>query len=326
MDETGSIPESEAAPAAVPPQTRDALQPPPRRFSGFLAVAAIVLAAGAVLLSAQWLRTRATLQEEVAGIARDVAALKSQTESLDARVATVEKSSAETQAVSGELADLASRLAAVESDVSRTADRDTIAQLQTRIARLESASPGEMFRTATAALVRANLARAAEGSSPFSGEVNALRAAAPDDPVLAIVQRLAETGVPTRAMLIARFPEAVLAALDAERVNATDGNFFARLWASLRGLVRVRRVTDIAGATTEARLARAQADSDRGDIAGAATEVRGVSGPAASPLQSWLTDADARLALDSAVADMNLRVLRALEASASTPAPGASPP
>jgi hypothetical protein len=319
MNETESISEPQAAnAAAAPPQ---GVKPRGRRFSGFLAVAVLVLFAGTTLLTVQWLRTRAMLQDNVAEIARDVAALKSQTEDLDARVAMLEKSSAETQSVSAQLADLATRLAAAESDVLRTADHDTLAQLQSRIARLESTSPGEMFKTATATLARANLARAAEGSAPLNGELNALRAAAPDDPALPIVQPIAETGVPTRVMLIARFPDAARAALDAEHAGGTDDNFFARLWASLRGLVRVRRVGDVAGTTTEDRLARAQADLTRGDLAGAAMETRSISAAAAIPLQSWLKDADARLALDSAVADMNLRIVRALAAPLSAAPP-----
>jgi hypothetical protein len=68
----------------------------------------------------------------------------------------------------------------------------------------------------------------------------------------------------------------------------------------------------VAGTTTEDRLARAQADLTRGDLASAVMETRSISGAAATPLQSWLKDADARLALDSAVADMNVRIVRAL--------------
>jgi hypothetical protein len=253
----------------------------------------------------QWLRTRGLLQENVAEIARDVAALKGQTEDLDTRVAMLEKSSAETGSASAQLADLNTRLAAIEADALRNPDRDALAQLQARIARLESASPGEMFKAATAMLARANLARAAEEAAPLTSELNALRAVAPDDPVLTI----AETGAPTRAMLVARFPDAARAALDAMRAGAADDNFFARLWASLRGLVRVRRLGDRAGTTTEDSLARAQADCDRGDLAGAVLETRSISGTAAAPLQSWLTDADARLALDRAIADMNLRIV-----------------
>jgi hypothetical protein len=319
MDEMGSTPEPQAANAASPLQTPAAAKPPARRFSVFLAIAVLVLFAGTILLTVQWLRTRAMLQESVVEIARDVAALKNQIEDLGARVTTLEKSSAEAQSASGQVADLNTRLAAVEADVLRNADRDALAQLQGRIARLENASPGEMFRTAAATLARANLARAAEGAAPLNGELNALRAAAPDDPALAIIEPMAQTGAPTRTILTARFAVAARAALAAERAGSTDDNFFARLWTSLRGLVRVRRVSDVAGTTTEDRLARAQADCDRGDLAGAAMETRSVSGRATLPLQSWLKDADARLALDGAVADMNLRFGRASEAPAGAP-------
>jgi hypothetical protein len=322
MNETESISQPQAAKPSAPPQKPEVVKPRARRVSGFLAVAILVLFGGTMLLMLQGLRAGNASEARIADIARDVAALNRQTEGLNARLAALERSSAETQSVSARLADLNMRLAAVESDVSRAADRDTLAQLQGRIARLETTSPGEMFRTATAALARANLARAAEGSAPLDAELNALRAAAPDDPALAIVQPMAQTGVPTRLMLIARFPAAARTALEAERAGGADDNFFARLWTSLRGLVRVRRLGDLAGTTTQDRLARAQADCDRGDLAGAAMETRAVSAAAAMPLESWLKDADARLSMDDAIAAMNLRIVRALAA----PAPSVAPP
>ena len=327
MSETESVSSPRGQPATAkpntqaPPQKPGAAKPRGRGFSVFLTIAILVLLAGAVSLAVQRFRMSNAAQLSLAEFARDVAALKSEAEALNARIAMLEKSSSETQSADAQLADLTMRLGTLESEAARAADRDTLAQLQDRIARLESRSPSEMLKIAAATLARANLARAAEDAAPFKPELEALRAAAPDDPAVASLQPFADTGVPTRAMLAARFPDAARGGLAAERESGVDGNFVARVWAGLRGLISVRRVGDLDGMTTQDRLARAQADLDRGDLAGAVMEARAVTGPAAMPLESWLKDAQARLAVNRAVADMNARIVQVLAAPSPPQAP-----
>ena len=118
---------------------------------------------------------------------------------------------------------------------------------------------------------------------------------------------------------------AARAALDAEPAGGADQNFFTRFWAGLRRLVSVRRVGNVEGTANEDDLARAQVYCDLGDIAGAVMEAQAVSGPAAMPLESWIKSAEARLAVDSAVTEMNARIVQALAASAA-PAQSSGPP
>jgi hypothetical protein len=306
--------EPESAMAAAP--SIPAAVKPRRRLWGFITIATLVLLAGAIALGLQQLRTSNAAE---AKNVRDIAMLKTDVEALNSRTAALERSSSEAQAAGTELAGLTMRLEALQSDVARAADRDTLAQLQDRIAALERTSPGEMFRLAAATLARANLARAAAGSTAFKPELDALGVVAPGDPVLAQLQPLAESGVPTRADLAARFPDIARAALDAERNPVGGSDFVARAWASMRRLVSVRRVGDINGTASEDRLARAGADLDRGDLENAVMEVRGIGGAAAVPPTPWLKDAEARLALDRAILDLNARIVQALATSASSP-------
>jgi hypothetical protein len=320
-------PRAEGQTAAPPPSARTAERVKPRRrgLSGFFAIAALVLLAGGITLTVQWVRTANASDVKLAKMAGDISTMKTSIETLNARVATLEQSSSEARAVSPQLAELTMRLGALESDVARAADRDTIGQLQDRIARLESRAPSEMLKLAAATLARANLARAAQDGAPFGAELAALRAADAEDPAPGLLQAAADEGVPTRATLAARFPQAARAALDAEHSSA-GGNFTSRVWASLRRLISVRRVDDSEGPATENRLARAQAALNRGDLAAAVMEVRGVSGAAATRLAPWVKSAESRIALDRAVAGLNARIVQTLAAQPAIATPSEIPP
>jgi len=261
-----------------------------------------------------------------ADAAREIMTLKAQIEALNARVAALEKSAASAQSAGASLGDagtrlatMDTRLAALESQIAHAADRDVVVGLQQRLARLEMENTGEMLRRAAATLALANLMRAAESAAPFKEELAALVIIAPNDPALASLRPLADSGVQPIAALRARFPDAARTALDADRTNAAGGNLFARLWAGLRRLVSIRRVGNVRGTTDADRLARAQADLDRGDLSAAVTETRNLTAPATMAMAPWLKDAEAHLAVDRAVRDMDLRIAQTLAAPSQTP-------
>ena len=291
-----------------------------RFFAAFVTIGIVVLLIGAIALTLPELRLLGQ-SPATAKAPASLADLDRAVTALDARMAGLEKSAAATQPASAALSEVAARLdaieprlAALEAEMTRAADRDALAGLQDRVTRLERENASAMLTRAAATLALANLAHAAESGMPFTPEWEALSALAPGDPALPALQPLAASGVPSLAALAARFPGAARASLDAERVDAADGNFFARLWAGLTRLVSVRRVVTVEGNTTQDRLARAQADLDNGDSAGAVMEVQGVTGAAATSIAPWLMDAQARLAADRAVAEMNARIVAALAA------------
>ena len=258
------------------------------------------------------------LEPQIVQVARDLAALKTEVQALDTRLGTLEKN-APAADLAAQIMALETRLAEAERQLSEAPNRDALAALQNRVARLESGSPDQMLKVAAATLARANLVHAAQDSPSFKPELEALRVVAPDDPGVAALQPLADMAVPARAALAAAFPEAARAALAAETAPVAEGNFAARLWANLRGLISVRRVGDTSGETNEDRLARAQADLERGDLSSAVREAHGVTGAAAAPLEQWLRDADARLTVESAALDMNARIVQALAAERTKP-------
>jgi hypothetical protein len=242
--------------------------------------------------------------------------LKDRIDALEARVAMLEGQS-QSQPASP---DIAARLAAVEAEIARAGDREVQSELLARVARLESQNSGDTMRRAASVLGLATLARATRDSSPFKVELDALAGTDPNDPVLAVLQPIAETGAPTTAMLAARFPQIARTTLDAERKGQASG-FFSRLWASIASLVSIRPVGSAEGNSTADRLARAGIALDKNDLAAAVRETEALSEAAASAIAPWLKDARARLEVERAVQQMDSRIVQALAAPAQSGTP-----
>ena len=80
----------------------------------------------------------------------------------------------------------------------------------------------------------------------------------------ATLQPYARTGVAARATLAAEFPAIAKAAL---ADDLADDSFGERLLGKIKGLVSLRRVgADVPGHSVEAKLARAEAALDAGDL------------------------------------------------------------
>lgn len=224
------------------------------------------------------------------------------------------------------------RLARVEQDL---AELDSLA---TRLDTLEQAtSNAETRATGNAALALAvnQLQSALASQRPFAVELAALREVTAEDPaataeVRAVTDALAEraeSGLPTLVELRARFPQVardVVAAARAENAAAamadaapgTGGGsgegtgvepaapgWLDSAMTRLSELVSVRPVgEDVAGDDAAARAARAEAVLAKGDLAGAVSELDGLTGKAAEAAAPWLADARARLDAETAIA------------------------
>ena len=313
MSETGQLSTPQTEASVGPPRPRNT-----RLLPIFFALAVIALLAGAGFFAWQQIAHRLAIEPEIAQVRRDIAGLRNDVQALDARVTALQKSPPSPD-LAAQLGSIEMRLADAERTLSQAADRDALAVLQDRLARVERGSPGEMLKSAAATLARANLARAAQASGSFKPEWEALRAIAPDDPAVGGLQGYTDLNVPARNALLASFPEAARASLAADQQANADGNLASRWWARLRGLISVRRVGDVQGDTNEEHLARAQADADRGDLSGAVREGQAVTGPAATALDPWLKNAQARLAIDNVVLDMNTRIIQALATAPAGP-------
>ncbi|MBI2738768.1 MAG: uroporphyrinogen-III synthase [Rhodospirillales bacterium] len=152
-------------------------------------------------------------------------------------------------------------------------------------------------RASTVIGLAARLAGSIDAGVPFAADLNLLQPLAQGDAklgeILTALQPHAQTGVASRAALDAEFPAVAKAAL-AE--DLADDSYGERLLGKLRGLVSLRRVGDVPGDTTEAKLARAEQALHAGDIAKAVELVKSLPPQTSKATAGWLARAEAHLA------------------------------
>lgn len=265
----------------------------------------------------------------------EILALKSRVAKLEARLSSATPASpADGVALApGEakkvLDDLTARLAALETKTATApadikAAQTEIGELGKRMTRVENSDLLTLAHRAALATAVANLTRASQGSSPFKVEYDAVAGMYPGDKSVQEIGPIAARGIPTAGTLIATFGNAADDAMDAERMaNAKTSS--EKLWANFSSLISSRAIGEVAGNTTEARLARAQLRMKAGgDLRAAVTELQAIKGAARAPLSPWLADAAARVKLEATLGTLNTRAAAALagpvaaEASPST--------
>jgi len=151
--------------------------------------------------------------------------------------------------------------------------------------------------------IAARISAALTAGLPFTTDLALLQPLAQGDAKLseqiAALQPRAATGVISKATLSAVFPAMAKAVL-AE--DLADDSFWQRLLGKLKGLVSLRRVgADVPGDSVEAKLARAEAAMEAGDLAKAVEIVKSLPPQTAQATASWLAAAEAHLAAQRAV-------------------------
>jgi len=123
------------------------------------------------------------------------------------------------------------------------------------------------------------------------------------------LRRHSSGGIPTLAALQQSLNNEATDILRAAAQNP-DSEWTDSLRARLSSVVRVRRTGEIEGTDPEARLARAEARLNEGDLPAAYAEIDTLGGAAQSAASGWLADARARItslagleALETAVGD-----------------------
>lgn len=196
-----------------------------------------------------------------------------------------------------EIAALRTTLGALDQAVAT--QRDQAKALSDAIGARSSGEQKAMTaaRASTVIGLAARLAGSIDAGVPFAADLNLLQPLAQGDAklgeILAGLQPYAQTGVASRAALDAEFPAVAKAAL-AE--DLADDSYGERLLGKLRGLVSLRRVGDIPGDTTEAKLARAEQALHGGDIAKAVELVKSLPPQTSKATAGWLARAEAHLA------------------------------
>ena len=273
----------------------------------------------------------AAIEDRLAGAADSRRAAAAGADSLDRRLADIEaRPPAAPRPV--DLGPLEDRLSVLERDQKDAGKKDlaraagssgAFEALANRIAALE-AKPTVIDTDpppAATLLAVAQLRGALRGSGPFAASLAALEALAgpdgraDDDGVAAALTALtphAATGIATLEALRDRFTPLAETILRAA-VAPPGESWMSRTLARLSGLVTLRRVGgDVAGDTTEAIVARAEARLGVGDLAAAVAEVAALDGARAEAAASWLGDARARLAAEAALAALDARAIAAL--------------
>ena len=252
-------------------------------------------------------------EERLGTIARNIPGLDGEGRlTLDQRMALIEQTAtANAQALAALSARLNSVEAATPPDLPQRlqgfALRTDQVAIETRLRQLET------VRQAAALLALARLARAAEGAQSFTREFDVLASIAPGDPSVQVLRPLAMRGVATKASLTSDFPRIARGAVNAERSALING-FWDRVANWVAQSIGWRRVGDIPGQSSEARLARAQVALDGGDLEAAIGETGLIVGSAQTIVAPWLRGALARVAVDRAIADIDQRVMQSLAA------------
>jgi len=145
--------------------------------------------------------------------------------------------------------------------------------------------------------IAARLGAALETNKPFAADLALLQPFIQDDAKLgelsAALLPAAQSGVASRATLAAEFPAMAKAALADDRA---DDSFGERLLGKVKGVVSLRRVgPDVPGDSAEAKLARAEAALEGGDLAKAVELVKSLPPQTQRATAAWLGRAEAHL-------------------------------
>jgi hypothetical protein len=150
--------------------------------------------------------------------------------------------------------------------------------------------------------IAARVSAAITAGLPFDADLALLQPLVQGDaklgPPIAALQPHAK-GVTSLASLDSSFPAMAKAAM-AE--DLADDSFWQRLLGKLKRLVSLRRVgADVPGDSVEAKLARAEAAVERGDLAKAVELVKSLPPQTQKATADWLARAEAHLAAQRAV-------------------------
>jgi uroporphyrinogen-III synthase len=151
--------------------------------------------------------------------------------------------------------------------------------------------------------IAARIIAALTAGLPFATDLALLQPLAASDAkfteLMTALQPVAAKGVASRASLAASFPAMAKAAM---ADDLADDSFWQRLLGKLKSVVSLRRVgADVTGDSVEAKLARAEAAVNAGDLPKAVELVKSLPPQTARATADWLARAEAHLAAQHAV-------------------------
>jgi len=217
---------------------------------------------------------------------------------------------------------LAERMAELEkSQVQAATERETLAEMEKRLAAVEDRPAASQSGTASKGAVLlavGQLRDAVRLGTAYQREYDAVKALAGADPgigaALLTLGKAAKTGVPTLAVLRDEFGAMASPLVAEARGQAADG-WFSKIVAKVGSLVTIRRTDGKGGDDIEALVARAEQRLAAGDLAGtveAVDAMKPVSTEAAAMVAPWLDRAKTRLAAERALAALHIHAVSSL--------------
>lgn len=206
------------------------------------------------------------------------------TSALAARLATLEESVATLPTATGDPAE-------IEAALARLAELEAAAEAQ-------AAATAEVARAAEEARALEALAEVVVTGTGFEAELAAIT-----DPDLTAALAPHVAGVTPLAELQASFPDAARAALQLARRTDGDDGWGSRLTDFLADQTGARSVTPRDGDDPDAILSRAEFALGEGRLADALTELATLPPDLRAPLEDWIAQASARVAVDSALSE-----------------------
>ncbi|WP_428669949.1 uroporphyrinogen-III synthase [Reyranella sp.] len=165
--------------------------------------------------------------------------------------------------------------------------------------------------------IAARISAGLTAGQPFATDLGLLTPLAQGDAklgaLIATLQPVAAKGAASRASLAASFPAMAKAAL---ADDLADDSFWQRLLGKLKNLVSLRRIgADVQGDSVEAKLARAEAAIDSGDLTKAVELVKSLPPLTSRATADWLARAEAHLAAQRAVDQLAAQAVTLLGSS-----------
>lgn len=224
----------------------------------------------------------------------------------------VANSSADVDAARAEISSLSTRVSKLEAGTALASVGPDVAALGARIDKVEAALAAQKSETRVApekpsaegdpaaiAIIAVALRDRLAAGAALGPEFAALRRLGVEPARLAALEAVAN-GAPTDGALAASFAAAAPKVLAATS-NGEQGGAVDRFLAHMRGLVRVRDLNETEGDDPQALVSQIEAESRRGDIAGALAAFGKLPQAGREAAGDWPTEAAARQAADAAL-------------------------
>lgn len=230
---------------------------------------------------------------------------------VETKIAALEEKVAKVPEANGLSADADARITALSEQVKAAEAAGTTlksesetarAALEMRIEAIEKKldQPRDDVEVAVA-IASAGLKAAIDRGGPFVAELSTLEGINPEDPAVKELKTFAATGVPSRASLVADFPEVADTILASARSDDPNQSFTDRLMSSAFSAIQVRPVGEVEGEGPDAVVARMETRLTNGDFAAAAAEWDKLPEPAKKASEAYKKSLDARIRVEQLV-------------------------